>query len=380
MEARTLFEKVWDNHVVYSEPGKPVILYIDLHLVHEVTSPQAFEGLRLSGRKVRVPERTFATMDHNVPTDLAVGQTRMSLVEDAVARAQMMVLDENCKSFGIKLYDIEHPEQGIVHVIGPELGLTQPGMTIVCGDSHTSTHGAFGAFAFGIGTSEVEHVLATQTIRQNLPKTMEIRIDGALPFGVTAKDLILGIIGEIGCSWPLDKNEHKVLKASAKAQRLTGAPILIHPGRDETSPLEILEVLRESGAHIDRTIIGHLDRTVFKRTTLEEIARSGCYMEWDLFGREESFYPLNPNIDMPNDAKKMDDIAWISELGYEDKVVVAHDICSKHRLETYGGHGYYYILDHIVPRMRKRGYSEDAVHKIIVQNPQAILTFTDPSD
>ena len=195
--------------------------------------------------------------------------------------------------------------------------------------------------------------------------------------GTTIKS---GIIGEIGCSWPLDKNEHKVLKASAKAQRLTGAPILIHPGRDETSPLEILEVLRQSGADINRTIIGHLDRTVFKRTTLEEIARSGCYMEWDLFGREESFYPLNPNIDMPNDAKKMDDIAWISELGYEDKVVVAHDICSKHRLETYGGHGYYYILDHIAPRMRKRGYSENAVHKILVQNPQAILTFTDPSD
>ncbi len=198
MEARTLFEKVWDNHVVYSEPGKPVILYIDLHLVHEVTSPQAFEGLRLSGRKVRVPERTFATMDHNVPTDPAVGQTRMSLVEDAVARAQMMVLDENCKSFGIKLYDIEDPEQGIVHVIGPELGLTQPGMTIVCGDSHTSTHGAFGGLAFGIGTSEVEHVLATQCLRQSKPKTMEIRIDGELSFGVSGKDVILETIGRIG--------------------------------------------------------------------------------------------------------------------------------------------------------------------------------------
>ena len=188
-----------------------------------------------------------------------------------------------------------------------------------------------------------------------------------------------GIIGEIGCSWPLDKNERKVLQASAKAQRLTGAPILIHPGRDETSPLEIIEVLRDSGAHLNRTIMGHLDRTVFKQTTLREIARSGCYMEWDLFGREESFYPLNPNIDLPNDAKKMDDISWICDQGYGDKVVVAHDICSKHRLETYGGHGYYYILDHIAPRMRKRGYSEDAVHKILVQNPQAILTFTDPS-
>ena len=153
--------------------------------------------------------------------------------------------------------------------------------------------------------------------------------------------------------------------------------MLIHPGRDETSPLETIEVLREAGGELERTIMGHLDRTVFQHDTLLKIAQSGCYMEWDLFGREESYYSLNPNIDMPSDAKKMDDIAWISGEGYEEKVVVAHDICSKHRLETYGGHGYYYILEHIAPRMRKRGYSEEAVRKILVENPRSVLTFAE---
>ncbi|MEJ5296729.1 MAG: 3-isopropylmalate dehydratase large subunit [Armatimonadota bacterium] len=190
---RTMFEKVWEDHVVHEEPGRPALLYIDLHLVHEVTSPQAFEGLRLSGRKVRRPDLTVATMDHNVPT------TDRSLpVQDPISKQQMETLERNCREFGIELYDIFSPRQGIVHVIGPELGLTQPGLTIVCGDSHTSTHGAFGALAFGIGTSEVEHVLATQTLPQSRPKTMEIRVDGALPRGVTAKDVILAIIGKIG--------------------------------------------------------------------------------------------------------------------------------------------------------------------------------------
>jgi 3-isopropylmalate/(R)-2-methylmalate dehydratase large subunit len=184
---------VWDDHVVHEEPGRPALLYIDLHLVHEVTSPQAFEGLRLSGRRVRRPDLTVATMDHNVPT------TDRSLpVQDPISKQQMETLERNCREFGIELYDIFSPRQGIVHVIGPELGLTQPGLTIVCGDSHTSTHGAFGALAFGIGTSEVEHVLATQTLPQSRPKTMEIRVDGQLPRGVTAKDVILAIIGTIG--------------------------------------------------------------------------------------------------------------------------------------------------------------------------------------
>jgi 3-isopropylmalate/(R)-2-methylmalate dehydratase large subunit len=192
-QPRTLFEKIWDAHVVREEPGRPALLYIDLHLVHEVTSPQAFDGLRLAGRQVRRPERTVATMDHNVPTT-----NRALPIADDISRKQMETLAKNCEEFGITLYDLHSPRQGIVHVIGPELGLTQPGMTIVCGDSHTSTHGAFGALAFGIGTSEVEHVLATQCLPQSRPRTMEIRVNGRLGPGVTAKDIILAIIGKIG--------------------------------------------------------------------------------------------------------------------------------------------------------------------------------------
>jgi 3-isopropylmalate/(R)-2-methylmalate dehydratase large subunit len=189
---RTMFQKIWDSHIVHHEPGKQAILYIDLQLVHEVTSPQAFEGLRLSGRKVRRPELTVATPDHNIPT------TDRSLpIADAISLQQVETLRANCREFGIKLYDMNDVRQGIVHIIGPELGVTQPGMTIVCGDSHTATHGAFGALAFGIGTSEVEHVLATQTLLQSLPKTMELRVEGPLPRGVTAKDLILYLIGQI---------------------------------------------------------------------------------------------------------------------------------------------------------------------------------------
>lgn len=188
---RTLFEKIWSSHVVREAPGEPALIYIDLHLVHEVTSPQAFDGLRMSGRSVRRPDLTVATMDHNVPTTDGP-------VTDPVSKQQMDALAANCTEFGVPLYDLHSPKQGIVHVIGPELGLTQPGMTIVCGDSHTSTHGAFGALAFGIGTSEVEHVLATQTLQQAKPRTMEVRVDGDLPNGVTAKDVILSIIGRIG--------------------------------------------------------------------------------------------------------------------------------------------------------------------------------------
>ena len=189
----TLFEKLWQAHVVREARGEPTLLYIDLHLIHEVTSPQAFDGLRQAGRNVRRPELTFGTVDHNVPT------TDRSLpIADATAANQVETLRRNCKEFGIQLFDIHSPEQGIVHVIGPELGLTRPGMTIVCGDSHTSTHGAFGSLAFGIGTSEVEHVLATQCLPQNKPLTMKVQTHGFLPEGVTAKDLALGIIGKIG--------------------------------------------------------------------------------------------------------------------------------------------------------------------------------------
>jgi 3-isopropylmalate/(R)-2-methylmalate dehydratase large subunit len=189
----TLADKVWDRHVVRTHEGEPDLLYIDLHLVHEVTSPQAFDGLRVEGRRVRRPDLTVATMDHNVPTT-GLDQP----VADPISAKQMEVLRANCEEFGVELYAMGDPRQGIVHIIGPELGLTQPGMTVVCGDSHTSTHGAFGALAFGIGTSEVEHVLATQTLPQQRPRTMAVNVEGELPDGVSAKDLILAIIGQIG--------------------------------------------------------------------------------------------------------------------------------------------------------------------------------------
>jgi len=193
MPLRTLFDKVWDAHVVTAPDGQPPLLYIDLHLVHEVTSPQAFDGLRASGRRVRQPLRTVATVDHNIPTT-----PRGTPITDPIAARQIEALQKNCREFGVPLFDMDSPEQGIVHVIGPELGVTLPGMTIVCGDSHTSTHGAFGSLAFGIGTSEVEHVLATQCLPQKKPETMQVHVRGKLAEGVTAKDLALGMIGQIG--------------------------------------------------------------------------------------------------------------------------------------------------------------------------------------
>jgi len=189
---KTLFEKIWDTHLVHEQDGNS-ILYIDRHLVHEVTSPQAFEGLRMAGRKVRVPEATFAVPDHNIPT-----RNQLQPIKDPVSAKQVETLRKNCKDFGVPLFDLGDPRQGIVHVMGPEQGLTLPGSTIVCGDSHTATHGAFGALAFGIGTSEVEHVMATQTLQQKKPKTMLVEVSGTLPDNVTAKDIILAIIGKIG--------------------------------------------------------------------------------------------------------------------------------------------------------------------------------------
>ena len=190
---KTMVEKIWDSHVVHEEPGQPTILYVDLHLVHEVTSPQAFDGLRMNSRQVRRPDLTVATVDHNVPT-----WDRALPITDEISLKQIQALVRNCEEFGLTLYDIHSPGQGIVHVIGPEQGYTQPGKTIVCGDSHTSTHGAFGALAMPIGTTQVEQVLATQCLVQAKPRTMEVRVNGSLPTGVTAKDLILGIIGQIG--------------------------------------------------------------------------------------------------------------------------------------------------------------------------------------
>ncbi len=225
---RTMFEKIWDEHVVHAEEGKQTILYIDLHLVHEVTSPQAFEGLRLAGRRVRRPERTVATADHNVPT------TDRSLpIADPISKQQIDTLRANCREFGIRFYDLNDEHQGIVHVIGPELGYTQPGMTIVCGDSHTSTHGALGALAFGIGTSEVEHVLATQTLAQYRPKSMEIRVDGSLGTGVTAKDLVLYLIGQLttagGTGYCIEYTGSAIRELSIE-QRMTVCNMTIEAG------------------------------------------------------------------------------------------------------------------------------------------------------
>jgi len=241
---RTLFEKIWDQHVVHEVPNQHSLLYIDLHLVHEVTSPQAFEGLRLAGRKLRRPELTVATQDHNVPT------TDRSLpIVDPISKQQIQTLRTNCKEFGVRLYDLDSINQGIVHVIGPELGFTQPGMTIVCGDSHTATHGAFGSLAVGIGTSEVEHVMATQTLIQTKPKTCELRVNGQLAPGVTSKDLILYLIGKIstaggtgyvleytGSAIALSMEERMTIcnmsiEAGARAGMIAPEPWPSHPSR-----------------------------------------------------------------------------------------------------------------------------------------------------
>ena len=223
---KTLFDRVWERHVVREEPGEPALIYIDLHLLHEVTSPQAFEGLRLAGRKLRRPDRSIATMDHNVPTDGGP-------VTDPLAKAQLDALSDNCPAFGVPLYPTGSGREGIVHVIGPELGLTRPGITIVCGDSHTSTHGAFGALAFGIGTSEVEHVMATQCLQQRRPKTMLMRFDGSLPPGVTAKDCILGAIGQIGVSGGVGhviEYAGEAIEGFSMEQRMTVANMSIEAG------------------------------------------------------------------------------------------------------------------------------------------------------
>ena len=223
-----MFAKIWDEHVVRADEGQQTILYIDLQLVHEVTSAQAFEGLRLTGRKVRRPELTVATADHNVPTT-----DRLLPIADPISKQQIDTLRENCRQFGIRLYDLDDPNQGVVHIIGPELGLTQPGMTIVCGDSHTATHGAFGALAFGIGTSEVEHVLATQTLLQSRPKTMELRIDGRLAAGVTAKDLILYLIGQLttdGGTGYVIEYTGSAIRALSMEERMTVCNMSIEAG------------------------------------------------------------------------------------------------------------------------------------------------------
>jgi 3-isopropylmalate/(R)-2-methylmalate dehydratase large subunit len=228
MTARTLFDKVWDAHTVVDDAGGPSLLYVDLHLVHEVTSPQAFEGLRIAGRTVRRPDLTVATMDHNVPTI-----DQLAPIADPVSAAQVEALRRNCADFGIACYGVGHRWQGIVHVIGPELGLTLPGTTIVCGDSHTATHGAFGALAFGIGTTDVEHVLATQTLRAARPRSMEVRIDGELPPWVTAKDVALGVvrtIGTAGARAHVVEYTGSVVRRMSMEQRMTLCNLTIEGG------------------------------------------------------------------------------------------------------------------------------------------------------
>ncbi|MCU1381143.1 MAG: 3-isopropylmalate dehydratase, large subunit [Acidimicrobiales bacterium] len=258
--AQTLSQKVWDRHLVRTAEGEPDLLYIDLHLIHEVTSPQAFDGLRLAGRTVRRPDLTLATEDHNVPTDSLVQP-----VADPISRKQLETLRANCAEFGVRLHPMGDPGQGIVHVIGPEQGVTQPGMTIVCGDSHTSTHGAFGALAFGIGTSEVEHVLATQTLPQSRPGTMSVTVEGELPAGVTAKDVVLAIIGRIGTGGGIGsiiEYRGSVIRALSMEGRMTVCNMSIEAGAkagliapDETT----FEYLKgrphaPSGAEWDRAV------------------------------------------------------------------------------------------------------------------------------
>ena len=278
MRPKTLFDKIWNKHIVHEEEGKPTLLYIDLHLVHEVTSPQAFEGLREAGRRIRRTDKTFATMDHNVPT------IDRHNIKDPISLQQIETLASNCKEFEVELFDLASPYQGIVHVIGPEQGLTRPGSTIVCGDSHTSTHGAFGALAFGIGTSEVEHVMSTQCLWQNKPKTFEVRVDGKRPKGVTAKDIILSIIGEIGTAGATGyviEYTGEAIRSLSMEQRMAICNMSIEAGaragmispdkttldylRDkprikleenlDTLMKEWLELASEEGASFDKTLI-----------------------------------------------------------------------------------------------------------------------------
>src|SRR6266404_3880376 len=283
MSPRTLFEKVWDAHLVTSPEGQSPLLYIDLHLVHEVTSPQAFDGLRANGRQVRQPLRTVATVDHNIPTT-----PRGLPITDPIAAKQIEALQRNCREFGVPLFDMDSPDQGIVHVIGPELGITQPGMTIVCGDSHTSTHGAFGALAFGIGTSEVEQVLATQTLAQRRPRTLRIRFEGERAPGVTAKDLVLAAIGEIGVDGGVGQIVEyagPAIEALSMEGRMTVCNMSIEAGAragmiapDETT----FAYLRDRGVEIDerwRELPSDAD-AVFDREVVIDVATIRPQVTW----------------------------------------------------------------------------------------------------
>lgn len=272
MTTRTLLEKIWDSHVVAQEPDSPAILYIDLHLVHEVTSPQAFQDLRTRGLKLRRPDRTFATVDHSIPTD-----PRAFPVADPLAAKQIAQVEANCRDFGIRLYNRGDAHQGIVHVIGPELGLTQPGMTIVCGDSHTATHGAFGALAFGVGTSEVEHVLASQCLLQRKPQTYEVRIDGTLARGVTGKDIILALIAKIGIGG-----------GTGHAIEYTGSAIR---ALSMEARMTVCNMTIEAGA---RTGMVAPDDTTFEYLAGREFAPKGA--AWDAALARWKALPTDPDV------------------------------------------------------------------------------------
>ncbi|MED3624758.1 3-isopropylmalate dehydratase large subunit [Neobacillus thermocopriae] len=312
---KNIIQKIWEQHVVHREEGKPDLLYIDLHLVHEVTSPQAFEGLRMNGRKVRRPDLTFATMDHNVPT------RQRLVIEDPISKKQIDTLQQNCEEFGIPLAHIHHPDNGIVHVIGPELGLTQPGKTIVCGDSHTSTHGAFGALAFGIGTSEVEHVLATQTLWQAPPKTMNVKVKGKLGKGVTAKDLILAIIGKFGVKFGtgyIIEYTGEAIREMSMDERMTVCNMSIEGGAraglispDETT----FEYLR-GRKHVPQGKAFEEAVTRWKSLATDEGAEYDAVVEIDATEVEPQVtwgtnpgmcIPISANVPNPEDADKAND-------------------------------------------------------------------------
>ena len=328
MKPETLFDKIWNNHIVHEEDGKPTLLYIDLHLVHEVTSPQAFEGLRQAGRKVRRTNRTFATMDHNVPT------LDRNNIKDPISAQQIETLENNCKEFQIELFDLASPYQGIVHVIGPEQGLTKPGSTIVCGDSHTSTHGAFGALAFGIGTSEVEHVLSTQCLWQNKPKTFEVRVDGVRPKGVTAKDIILNIIGEIGTAGATGyviEYTGDAIKSLSMEQRMTICNMSIEGGARAgmISPDEItLNYLRDKpriksldnleGLMSEWRKLASDEGCVFDKKLLLDAAKIAPQVSWGtspgMVSSVDSKVPNPKNIEDPIKRKSIEDALTYMDL------------------------------------------------------------------
>ena len=318
MRKKTIFDKIWDKHLVHEEEGKPTLLYIDLHLIHEVTSPQAFEGLRESKRIVRKPDLTFATMDHNVPT------INRHNIDDPISAQQIDTLVKNCEQFGIKLFDLNSPYQGIVHVIGPEQGLTKPGMTIVCGDSHTSTHGAFGSLAFGIGTSEVEHVLATQCLWQVKPKTFEVKVDGKRPKGVTAKDIILSIIGDIGTAGATGhviEYSGEAISSLSMEQRMTICNMSIEGGARAgmISPDEItFEYLRNKPnmENIDNEIVEWKklksdDDAVFDRSLKLDASKMSPQVSWGtspgMVSGINNKIPNPKNIEDPVKRKSVED-------------------------------------------------------------------------